>query len=194
MKLRRIEKRQSKKAAMEMSVGTIVTIVLLVTVLVLGLVLTRTIFTGGVKAVDQINDKVTSEIDNLFITDEKTKLSFSPNDRKIKLEQDSLGLGFAFNVRNNDNEAKRFRYTVAVDPAFEIRDKCSINAREADQWPDITSGSLELGVRERLEEPELILFTIPENAPQCTIPYIVRVTSDGEFYTQGKVFVTILQR
>ena len=37
-------KMRDKKAAMEMSVGTIVTIVLLMTVLILGLVLVRTIF------------------------------------------------------------------------------------------------------------------------------------------------------
>jgi len=35
---------KSKRAAMEMSVGTIVTIVLLMTVLILGLVLVRSIF------------------------------------------------------------------------------------------------------------------------------------------------------
>ena len=53
---------ENKKAAMEMSVGTIVTIVLLMSVLVLGLVLITNIFSGATSSVKTIDDKVKSEI------------------------------------------------------------------------------------------------------------------------------------
>ena len=55
-----------KQAAMEMSVGTIVTIVLLMTVLVLGLVLVRTIFTGAIKNIDNVDKAVENQISKLF--------------------------------------------------------------------------------------------------------------------------------
>ena len=98
---------RGKKAAMEMSVGTIVTIVLLVTVLVLGLVLIRSIFTSGVRSVNQIDDKVRSAIDDLFIKDESVKIAFSPSDRKVKIEQGAVSEGFAFSVRNIEKESRR---------------------------------------------------------------------------------------
>ena len=47
---------------MQMSVGTIVTIVLLMTVLILGLVLVRTIFGGAVENIDNIDQAVKNEI------------------------------------------------------------------------------------------------------------------------------------
>jgi len=185
---------RSKKAAMEMSVGTIVTIVLLVTVLVLGLVLIRSIFTSGVRSVNQIDDKVRSAIDDLFIKDESVKIAFSPSDRKVKIEQGAVSEGFAFSVRNIEKESRKFRYTIAVDSNFDIRKQCNININEAESWLVINSGSFELDRNSKPANPELVLFNIPENAPSCTLPYVVRVTSDGEFYIEGKVFVTILQK
>ena len=47
---------------MQMSVGTIVTIVLLMTVLILGLVLTRTIFTSSIENINSIDDSIKEEI------------------------------------------------------------------------------------------------------------------------------------
>ena len=49
---------KNKHAAMEMSVGTIVTIVLLMAVLVLGLVLVRTIFKNSTESIDSIDEQV----------------------------------------------------------------------------------------------------------------------------------------
>jgi len=49
---------KNRRAAMEMSVGTIVTIVLLMTVLILGLVLVRTIFSSAKYNVDVIDEKI----------------------------------------------------------------------------------------------------------------------------------------
>ena len=50
-----MEMKNHKRAAMEMSVGTIVTIVLLMTVLIMGLVLTRTIFKSSVENINGID-------------------------------------------------------------------------------------------------------------------------------------------
>jgi len=55
-----------KRAAMEMSVGTIVTIVLLMALLVLGLFFIRNIMCSGIVLTDQIDEKVSNEIKGLF--------------------------------------------------------------------------------------------------------------------------------
>ena len=68
--------KKNRKAAMEMSVGTIVTIVLLMTVLILGLVLVRTIFTGAIENINGIDQAVKSELKNYFQKMKIEKLLF----------------------------------------------------------------------------------------------------------------------
>ena len=59
---------KNKKAAMEMTMGTIVTIVLLVSVMILGLVFVRNIMCAGIILTDDITTGTTNEIKNLFGT------------------------------------------------------------------------------------------------------------------------------
>ena len=55
---------KNKKAAMEMSVGTIVTIVLLMSVLILGIFLVQNIFKSAKGAVDLTDKQLKNEINN----------------------------------------------------------------------------------------------------------------------------------
>lgn len=68
-KMLRKLRQKNKRAAMEMSVGTIVTIVLLMSVLILGLVFIRKIMCSGIVIVDGIDKKVQGQLINLFGTD-----------------------------------------------------------------------------------------------------------------------------
>ncbi|MGV8142820.1 MAG: hypothetical protein ACP5NS_04275 [Candidatus Pacearchaeota archaeon] len=56
----------NRKAALELSIGTIVVIVIGMSMLILGLVLVRTIFSGSTKSVNDLNEQVQSEILDLF--------------------------------------------------------------------------------------------------------------------------------
>jgi len=58
---------KNNKAAMEMSVGTIVTIVLLTAVLILGLVLIRTIFQSSTESIESIDTAIKAEIDKCIM-------------------------------------------------------------------------------------------------------------------------------
>ena len=49
---------RNKQGALELSIGTIVVIVIGMSMLILGLVLVKTIFTGSTAAIGQLNDKV----------------------------------------------------------------------------------------------------------------------------------------
>jgi hypothetical protein len=58
--------KKNRGGALELSIGTIVVIVIGMSMLILGLVLVRTIFTGSIGSIDEINDQVQKEILNLF--------------------------------------------------------------------------------------------------------------------------------
>ena len=59
---------KNTKGAMEMSVGTIVTIVLLMSVLVLGIFFVSKIFTSSNNAIDSIDSQVQSEINQILLS------------------------------------------------------------------------------------------------------------------------------
>lgn len=59
----------NRKGALELSIGTIVVIVIGMSMLILGLVLVRTIFSGSTKSVNDLNEQVQSEIIDLFDDD-----------------------------------------------------------------------------------------------------------------------------
>src|SRR3989338_6029810 len=61
-------KTKNKKAAMELSISTIVIVVIAVTMLILGLVLVRSIMCGAIGLTGDINDKVKGEVNRLFQT------------------------------------------------------------------------------------------------------------------------------
>ncbi len=60
----------SKKAALEMSIGTIVIIVLAMTLLILGMVLIRKVMCSGIVITDQIERGLENEIKGLFSVDD----------------------------------------------------------------------------------------------------------------------------
>ncbi len=175
---------KNKHAAMEMSVGTIVTIVLLMTVLILGLVLVRTIFKGATENISSIDTAVKSEISKLFTEDDSRKIVLLPQSKLIKIQKGNQDyLGFAFAVRNLESTGGKFQYTVEVnDP--NIRDKCEINAAEAEQWIQAGgAGEFELAPGDsNSQDPIWVRYLIPENAPPCLIRYAVNIKKDGESY------------
>jgi len=90
---------ENKNAAMDMGVGTLVTIVLLMAVLGLGLVLISKVFTGSTDSVDLINDKVMGEINNLFSNNNANVVVKLGADRKAKIKRGSDDFGIAIGAQ-----------------------------------------------------------------------------------------------
>lgn len=61
---------KNKKAAIEMSMGTVVVIVLSVTILIFGMIFIKNIMCAGIVMTDKIDEKVTNEIQSLFGTND----------------------------------------------------------------------------------------------------------------------------
>jgi len=173
----------SRKAQMQMSIGTIVTIVLLMTVLILGLVLVRTIFGGAIDNVNDIDQAVKSEITKLFSEDDSRKVVVYPSTRLVKIKKGDESLpGFAFSIRNVETTTGEFTYNVFVnDP--NIRQKCNINVQEAESWIKAgKSGSINIPPGSVVVDPEFVRFLIPDNAPPCLIRYGINVEKDNQQY------------
>ncbi|MBD3252645.1 hypothetical protein GF386_02850 [Candidatus Pacearchaeota archaeon] len=192
-------KKRKKRGALELSMGTVVILVLAMSMLILGLILVRTIFSSAGGAVDNIDKGVKDAISKMFADSDK-KLVVYPSARRIEIEQRTQGLGFAFSTRNLDTEPHDYEYRVEVDPGFDIKRKCGgLSKKEADSWLLIDSGTLSLAPGSIMEEPELIAFSIPEFAPPCTIPYKVDVwykpgSPSTTLYISAKILLTVEPR
>lgn len=172
---------KSKKAAIEMSVGTIVTIVLLMTTLILGLVLVRNIFSGSIENINAIDQAVKNEINKLFAEDDARKIVVYPPTRQISIKQGDEG-GFGFSIRNtNEGEegSNEFSYEVVY-----VESSCDLDSDRAENL--ITLGksgeNLQIASGNSLDNPILVKFTISDSTPLCNIRYGVNIENGGEAY------------
>ena len=187
-----------KRGAMEMSVGTIVTIVLLMTLLVLGIFLIQRIIGGSTDAVDAVNRQVIREINDLF-GDETRKLSVFPNDREITIKRGDTPKGFAFDVRNNDGtEGHAFSYYVeAQDHSRCGREFLGDSGkRKVERYLIGSTGEISLGPGSRMDNPEIIRFSVPEDNPLCPITYKLYIEKKEESgrtsaYSEAQILVNI---
>jgi len=103
----------NKKGAIELSMTTVVVIVLAMSMLILGLVLIRTIFTGATQNVVSINENVKAQIDKLFTEENQvTALYLSTGIAEIK-QGEAYGIGFAVTNTYSGNNPSNVTYGVA---------------------------------------------------------------------------------
>jgi len=182
MKLRKITQ---KKGAMELSMGTIVILVLAMSMLILGLVLIKTIFTGAKQNVSTINDKVKDEIGKLFVEDKKIVVYLADNKAEIPQGED---WGVAFGVKNilrNTQEAPKIKYEVSMDES-----SCKIKEKEAMSYIVLgKEGDITMAPGD--QKVWLIRFEIPEGTPLCKVRYNIEVSADGDFYTSESFDVSV---
>lgn len=173
---------------MEMSVGTIVTIVLLMSVLILGIFLVQKIFGASTNAIDSINNQVEDQINKLF-SEEGTKIAVYPTSRDVVIKKKDDPKGFAFSVKNLDVETAEFSYEVTVSDIS----KCgsSFTEETAESYLLGKSGTFSLGPGNSLDVPRLVKFDLSETAPPCTMIYYLEIDKDDVAYANADVFVTI---
>ena len=173
---------KSKTAAIEMSVGTIVTIVLLMTTLILGLVLVRNIFSSSVENINSIDQAVKSEINKLFSEDDARKISVYPPTKQIGVKQGDEG-GFGFSIRNTNqgaSDSTEFSYGVVF-----IESSCGLNEDEAEDLIILgkkSENDLQILSGNSLDSPILVRFSISDSVPLCNIRYGLNIENGGEIY------------
>lgn len=168
---------RNKKAAMEMSVGTLVTIVLLMAVLGLGIFLIQKIFKGSTNAIDDINQEVQSQINKLF-TDQTTKTVVYPQSREIQLQKGDSG-GVGFSIKNNERSEGVFSYETTWS-----EDDCNFGKADAEDLIILgkMGNNINLGSGDFMEPAILIKLRTEDSDPLCQIRYQISVKKDGQAY------------
>lgn len=171
-----------------MSMTTIVTIVLVVVTLVLALVLIRTIFTTSTGAVEQIDSAIQDQINKLFVSEGKD-IAIYPASQSITVKRGDTPKGFAFSIKNPNNEVSSFTYGLTADNAASIQ-SCgsSFSKEKAEALILGGSGTFSLGPTAQLDLPKLVKFNVPSTAPACTVVYNLQIT--GGLTTSADIFVT----
>jgi hypothetical protein len=168
---------KNKKAAMEMSVGTIVTIVLLMTVLVLGLFFVQDIFNKGQGALDMTDQELQSQLTKLFGDDTSSRLMTYPSSKELKVksgEEDAIGIG----VRNLATSESDTTFSFEVEP-MSISNDCSLTVDDLFDWIYLNGqGTIDVPIGSI--KSTKVYFKIPENTPLCTGLFKVRVYDSDE--------------
>jgi len=165
---------KGKRGAIELSIGTIVVIVLAMSMLILGLVLVRQIFSGATSIADMTNEQVKNQVAAMFGSDKK--LVVYPDSKRIEVSQGEIN-GFGIGLKNlveGSSESIKFSYEVVVsDP--DLRKKCDVSETEAEGW--ITTGRAEDNIPIAPGDfmSTKVLFNIPVGASLCTLRYRVNV-------------------
>ncbi len=143
---------KNKKAAMEMSMGTIVTIVLLVSVLILGLVFVRNVMCSGIVLTDQITSNVEEEIQSLFSVSETGVKCMGEGNDEIKLaDGGSRKIGCI--IRTDDQGEYSLKVT-------DIKSLSGVSTERVQDW--VLSKDWEGNVAPGDKTVQVLLLRIPE--------------------------------
>jgi hypothetical protein len=166
-----MRKNWNRKAAMEMSVGTIVTIVLGVTLLVGGIFFVQKILTSAKGVVDLTDQQLRDEVNKLF--SEENEITVYPSTRFIEIkQQDTDGVGFG--IKNLGTEVDTYSYSTTATPGANCP---SLSGENALKWIIIGGSENGISVESGGSIYRKILFEIPVGAPLCTVRYRIEVTS-----------------
>ena len=125
-----------KKGALELSIGTIVVIVIAMTMLILGLVLVRTIFTGSTESVKTLNEKVQNEISALFATEGADVVIKLGEGQTAKIKPNDEAFGIAVGARTSDDSSvgdrNRLQYKLILDTTTQNNCVSKIGARKTE--------------------------------------------------------------
>lgn len=181
--------KQNKRAAIEMSIGTIVVIVIAMSMLILGLVLVKTIFTGAKYNVDQLNKNVEAEINKLFNEKGGKTFIYLPNNQAEIKKGVSYGVAFAIkNDAQGEASSSTFNYYIQ---ASSVQEGCQLTVTQATSYAILgRTGSLQLSPG---GDPtfRLVKIQAPSTAPLCEIQYDLTVTKNGQPYDSNFFIVKI---
>jgi hypothetical protein len=183
-------KNRNKKAAIELSMATIVVLVIAMSMLILGLVLVRTIFSGAKYNVEQMNKKVEAEIGKLFAED-KPVILYLPNNL-AEMQQGKV-FNLAFGIKNFE-KTQKLKWTTEVQDD-NIAKKCGIKETDAQKWIS-TGGSGNADIKSGQSYYDTILFNIPagevSDVSTCIVKFrLVVKNEDGSPYTTAPFNVQV---
>lgn len=182
---------QSKKGAIELSMSTIVILVLAMSMLILGLVLVKTIFTTGTNVMKMTDAQLKSQVQKIFAEDQE--LAILPDSRILEIKansKDQIGLVIK-NLIEGVSEDTKFSYIVEIFNPSDLK-KCGINTKQAMDFivAGASSGTPIL-ISPGKSTVQRITFSIPTGSPLCLIRYMVTVKANNKAYATDSFDIDI---
>ncbi len=192
-----ILKFKTKKAAMELSVGTAVIIVLAITMLILGLVLIRNIFSGGTESITELNEKVKSEITSLLSDSSSNLIVKLGSDSVAKVKAGTKNFGVGIGARTADGstvDINKLKYKLSLDTS--TKENCyNILGRSGTEELFLQRMNVPLSF-DRFEGDTafaIIQMSIPEATSLCTQKIYIDVV-DGTSAIGRQMFILDIER
>lgn len=164
-----------KKAALELSMGTIVIIVIAITMLILGIVFVRSIMCAGIQISEDLSTGVKNEVKSLFGADKYGVRCMGEGSQEV-----SLGTGGRRKIICiiKTEESATYDLTADVD-TLKGASKSTVNKWIIDQdWMD---GSVTPG--EDKEVP-VVFLDIPRDAPATTLKITITSVKNNDLNTK----------
>ncbi|MEM4181798.1 MAG: hypothetical protein QXX68_01430 [Candidatus Pacearchaeota archaeon] len=180
---------KTKKAAMELSIGTIVIVVIAMVMLVLGIMLVRNIFFGSQRAVSGLNDQVSNEINKLFGEDKK--IVIYPSTKQIEVRQGKQE-GFAIGIKNklSGSQAKNALFSYEITPVSNVENDCGVSKEDIlNLFVAESYRGEDIPIPTGENEPIVILFETGEGDPLCTVRFRIDVKANENNYATTQVYV-----
>ncbi|MEM3112964.1 MAG: hypothetical protein QXI33_00900 [Candidatus Pacearchaeota archaeon] len=161
---------REKKAAIELSMTTIIVIVLSIVLLILGFVFVRSIMCRAIGFTDAIGSKVDGEIQRLFESSQSEIACVGAGDAVPMTpgQQNFVWCGFNSKTGGNYRVVMDDISSTDIDPRTNIRSWVS-----DDSWTDVITPN-------DRESRKVITLNIPEDAPEGNIRIKIRATRDGK--------------
>ena len=184
-----MRKIDGKKGAINLSIGTLVIIILAITMLVLGVILVTNIFDIGEDLASMTKDQIIHKMNTLF--GEEEELMLLPSSKEIEVEVGEEGT-FAVGIRNllkgQESTTKKFTYNIGIAE----QGNCPMSERELENL--IVTGR-ELSAIELSPGSEPLIRTvrmrIPEGTPLCSFSYKIEVYHHSTIYDTDFMHVSI---
>ena len=191
---------KNKKAALELSIGTIVILVLAMSMLILGLILVRTIFKSATNSVDILDQKVQDSIMDMF-TDEGDSVVIllgKGKTARIKADNKIVAIGIGSQTLDGDPvDSKTFKYKLGLDTTS--RENCITEVRGRERAVEEFLMQ-PVGTRLRFDEIKIdvafagVEVRIPEGTPQCTQKVYVEVYEDQTMVGSDYFIIDVIRK
>jgi hypothetical protein len=188
----------NKKGAMELSMSTVVILVLAMTMLILGLVLVRSIFKGATSSVNDINEKVKGEISSLFV-DESEKITINLGaDSTAKIPADTKNFGVSFGAKTSDGtpvSSDRMKYKLTLDDQSNRNCVKEISYNKVKEFFQQS-----IGAHIRFDQFEgdtafsIVSLDIPEATALCSQKVFIEVYDKGVSVGQTVFIIEIVRK
>jgi hypothetical protein len=179
----------NKGGAIEMSMTTIVVVVLSMSLLIMGLVLVRSIFSGAQDISELTEEQVKGKIRGLFGDDRR--LALFPDNRQVRVDrgdQNAFIVGIRNRIEGSGGNNEVFSYSVTGSDSG----NCGLSASELESFIQLGKSGSDIRVAGDQLFGEKVVVKIPDTAPLCTFRYRITVLKgDGSTYDSGSMDIKI---